>query len=58
METPKNNPPTSNEDKAMEGRQIAKDGTDLKDNKFHEIDMGVDEDVALENLREFLKKKE
>ncbi len=57
METPKKTPPAESTDKAMEGRQITKDGTDQKDQKFHEVDMGVDEELALENLRDFLKKE-
>jgi hypothetical protein len=57
METPKKTPPAESTDKAMEGRQITKDGTDHKDQKFHEVDMGVDEELALENLRGLFKER-
>ncbi|MCA9384317.1 MAG: hypothetical protein KC582_03115 [Candidatus Magasanikbacteria bacterium] len=57
METPKTTTQNLDDNKAMEGRFITKDGTDEKDTKFHEIDMGVDEEATLNNLRDFLNKK-
>lgn len=58
MENSKKTTEQGNNNKAMEGRQVLKDGTDLKDHKFHSEDMGVDEDVVLENLRKFLQDKD